>query len=150
MAFGRMAACIIIVQTMNGRNLIPMIAQVFCLLMHVISRLAIVKRRADKLKVDYCFLGVKNKMQIVNQLISDLGISLSEVAYIGDDINDLAVLRSVGTSGVPSSAPFYMKSYGNITLSKKGGEGVFREFVEAILGEEKILSIIDNVVLANQ
>lgn len=43
-----------------------------------------------------------------------------------------------------------MKSYGNITLSKKGGEGVFREFVEAILGEEKILSIIDNVVLANQ
>ena len=72
------------------------------------------------------------------------------VAYIGDDINDLAVLRSVGTSGVPSSAPFYMKSYGNITLSKKGGEGVFREFVEAILGEEKILSIIDNVVLANQ
>ena len=58
----------------------------------------IVKRRADKLKVDYCFLGVKNKMQIVNQLISDLGISLSEVAYIGDDINDLAVLRSVVTS----------------------------------------------------
>ena len=104
----------------------------------------IVKRRADKLKVDYCFLGVKNKMQIVKQ------ISYDDIAYIGDDINDLAVLRSVGTSGVPSSAPFYMKSYGNITLSKKGGEGVFREFVEAILGEEKILSIIDNVVLANQ
>ncbi len=76
-------------------------------------------------------------MQIVNQLISDLGISLSEVAYIGDDINDLAVLRSVGTSGVPSSAPFYMKSYGNITLSKKVVKVCFCEFVEAILGRKK-------------
>ena len=97
----------------------------------------IVKRRADKLKVDYCFLGVKNKMQIVNQLISDLGISLSEVAYIGDDINDLAVLRSVGTSGVPSSAPFYMKSYGNIRYPKKVVKVCFVSLLRLFWGRKK-------------
>ena len=110
----------------------------------------IVKRRADKLKVDYCYLGVKDKLSVVKTLCESLSITLSKVAYIGDDLNDMAVLSKVGFAGVPASAPEYVKKLANVPLSKRGGEGVFREFVEAILGEEKILSIIDNVVLANQ
>lgn len=110
----------------------------------------IVKRRADKLKVDYCFLGIKDKLRVVKHLASQLNISLEEIAYIGDDINDIKVLQSVGLSGVPSSAPEYILRYANIPLKKKGGDGVFREFVEYILGQDNIQSIIDKTVLLNQ
>ncbi len=110
----------------------------------------IVKRRSDKLKIDYLYLGCKNKLSIVSDLCSQLGITLADVAYIGDDINDINVLKNVGWAGVPSSAPLYIQKLANVKLSKKGGEGVFREFVEAILGEDLIYDIIDNVVLSNQ
>lgn len=110
----------------------------------------IVKRRADKLKVDYCFLGIKDKLRVVKHLASQLNLSLEEIAYIGDDINDIKVLQSVGLSGVPASAPEYILRYANIPLKKKGGDGVFREFVEYILGQDNIQSIIDKTVLLNQ
>lgn len=110
----------------------------------------IVQRRSEKLKIDYCFLGVKHKFPVVQQLIQKLHISLEEVAYIGDDINDIEVLKKTGFRGVPSSAPPYIKKYANIELYKKGGEGVFREFVETILGEKIIGNIIEKIVLYNQ
>ena len=84
----------------------------------------IVQRRADKLKVDYC--------------------------YLGDDLNDLKLLKIVGWAGVPSSAPKYIQTVATIPLEKRGGEGVFREFVETILGEEKILSVIEDIQLVTQ
>ena len=93
----------------------------------------IVQRRADKLKVDYLFQGVKNKLEVVIQLCEDLNIKLENVAYIGDDINDIALLKSVGISATPSSAPEYIKKYANFVTIKKGGDGCFREFVERIL-----------------
>lgn len=110
----------------------------------------IVQRRSEKLKIDYCFLGVKCKLLVVEQLIQKLNISLDEVAYIGDDINDIEVLKRVGFRGVPASAPSYIKRYANVELCKKGGEGVFREFVEAILGNDYIEKIIEYIVLQNQ
>ena len=111
---------------------------------------AIVKRRADKLKVDYCFLGVKDKLSLVNDLAKQLNLSLNEIAYIGDDINDIKVLQNVGYKGVPSSAPQYVRKLANVILLKKGGEGVFREFVENLLGDANIKSIIDRYVLERQ
>ncbi len=98
----------------------------------------IVKRRADKLKIEYTFLGIKDKVKVANELIPKLGISMKEVAFIGDDINDLNLLKRVGLSACPSSAPDYIKSEVHWVLSKKGGEGVFREFVERILYENNI------------
>lgn len=95
----------------------------------------IVQRRADKLKVDYCYLGCKDKVAIAQQLCDALGITLQDVAYIGDDINDLRLLKLVRWAGVPSSAPQYIQSVSNVSLEKKGGEGVFREFVETIIGD---------------
>ena len=103
----------------------------------------IVQRRADKLKVDYCFLGCKDKVAAARQICDALGITLSDVAYIGDDLNDIKLLRLVGWAGVPSSAPSYIRSLANVNLSKKGGEGVFREFVETILGEDVVLRLLD-------
>jgi len=93
----------------------------------------IVKRRADKLKVDYLFQGIKDKLSVAKQLIAEMQITFDEVAYIGDDLNDVQLLKEVGFAGVPPNAPDYVKCYGNIPLSKSGGEGVFREFVEQIV-----------------
>jgi YrbI family 3-deoxy-D-manno-octulosonate 8-phosphate phosphatase len=97
-----------------------------------------VERRAEKLQVDYLFLGVKDKMKVLQELASKLHIELSDIAYIGDDINDYQVLQNVGLSAVPSSAPTYMKEIVDWKLEKKGGEGVFREFIEKILIENNI------------
>lgn len=110
----------------------------------------IVQRRADKLKVDYCFLGVKDKVCIAESLCKQLNITLKDVAYVGDDLNDIQLLKRVGWAGVPSSAPKYIQQLANVHLSKRGGEGVFREFVEKIFGEERIKQIITNVYLLEQ
>lgn len=97
----------------------------------------IVKRRAHKLKVEYLFQGVNNKLECATKLCEELNITLHEVAYIGDDLGDVELLKNVKWSGVPSSAPSYVKSIGNISLQKKGGEGVFREFVEKLLIKDR-------------
>lgn len=110
----------------------------------------IVQRRADKLKVDYCYLGCKDKVAITQHLCEQLEITIQDVAYIGDDLNDLKLLKIVGWAGVPSSAPKYIQTVATIPLEKRGGEGAFREFVETILGEEKILSIIEDIQLSIQ
>lgn len=110
----------------------------------------IVKRRADKLKVDYCYLGAKDKLAIVKTLCNELSITFNDIAYIGDDLNDMEVLSKVGFAGVPASAPEYVKRLANITLTKKGGEGVFREFVESIIGDELLNDIINKVYLTVQ
>lgn len=110
----------------------------------------IVKRRYDKLKMDYLYLGCKDKLSVVSELCYQLGITIQDVAYIGDDINDMNLLKKVGWSGVPSSAPQYVQKIANVKLSKKGGEGVFREFVETIIGEENITKILNEIILSYQ
>lgn len=100
----------------------------------------IVKRRAEKLKVDYLSQGDKRgKLAVAKEICEQEGITLNEVAYIGDDINCLELLLKVGFAACPNNALLKVKkSIPNINiLSKKGGEGVVREFVEMILNETK-------------
>ena len=66
-------------------------------------------------------------------------IDLNDVAYIGDDLNDISLLKSVGFSACPSSAPNYIKKIVHTVLNKNGGEGVFREFVEQLFDIESII-----------
>ena len=109
----------------------------------------IVRRRADKLKVDHLFMGVKDKLKIARQLCDKLNINLkTEVAYIGDDINDVPLLQRVKISATPANAPDYIKPYAKWRLKKNGGDGVFREFVEKImdeynLGDKMLKSFLD-------
>lgn len=110
----------------------------------------IVRRRANKLKIDYLYLGVKDKVAMAQKLCDELKIQFNDVAYIGDDINDMPLLKRVGWAGVPSSAPDYVKTLGTIPLTKRGGEGVFREFVETILYQERISQFVNEVILDKQ
>lgn len=92
----------------------------------------IVHRRAEKLHVDYLFQGVTDKVAVAQKLCDELGITLSQVAYIGDDLADVPLLKAVGIAATPAGAPVESRNHGTVTLSKHGGEGVFREFVEKI------------------
>lgn len=98
----------------------------------------IVKRRAEKLKIDYLYMGVKDKLITAKELCKSLDLQLSDVAFIGDDINDYHLLSNVGLSACPANAPTYIKKITQIQLKKHGGEGVFREFIEYILDKNKI------------
>ena len=92
-----------------------------------------VRNRAKKLDIKHCYIAVKNKLAHARQLCLELNITLDQVAFIGDDINDLLLLREVGLSAAPSNAPEYIRQTVDLTMKKKGGEGAFREFVEMIL-----------------
>ncbi|NND93253.1 MAG: HAD-IIIA family hydrolase [Flavobacteriales bacterium] len=110
----------------------------------------IVARRAAKLNVGHLFMGVKNKLETAKELCSELGIGLDEVAYIGDDINDLKLLEAVGISGSPSNAPHYVRDKVDMVTGLKGGEGAFREFVERILAHFGLLDHAINKYLSSQ
>ncbi len=98
----------------------------------------IVARRAAKIKADYLFQGKRDggKLAVAQQICTERGISLSEVAYIGDDINCLDLLQAVGMAACPANAVAVIKNLPSIILlEKKGGDGAVREFVELILSK---------------
>lgn len=109
----------------------------------------IVKRRAEKLKINFLFQGVKDKLSVAKELVLSQNISMGEVAFIGDDLGDVELLRHVGISGAPANAPDYIKNKVSIVTELKGGEGAFREFVEIILEKnaklEEVLKAITGV-----
>ena len=99
----------------------------------------IVKKRAEKLRIDFLHQGITDKLSVAKQICSELSISLDDVAYIGDDLGDIELLKSVGISSAPKNAPYYIKNIVDFTTKKNGGEGAFREFVETILDIEEII-----------
>ena len=98
---------------------------------------AIVKNRAKKIKVDYLFQGVEDKLKILNEICDLTGFKKEEVAYIGDDLNDVDIISNVGLSACPADAVDDVKACANLILKAKGGRGAVREFTEKILHELK-------------
>ena len=93
----------------------------------------ITKQRAKKLNIKYVYINEKEKLLRIKYLCNRLGISLDEVAYIGDDLNDLDVLTSVGMSAMPINSPILDKYTPDYITKRSGGNGAFREFVDLIL-----------------
>jgi 3-deoxy-D-manno-octulosonate 8-phosphate phosphatase (KDO 8-P phosphatase) len=95
-----------------------------------------VERRAAKLKMDYLYQGkgFGGKLQAAKDICEKEGISLQEVAYIGDDVNCIELLQAVGLAACPANATPKVKAInGIIHLTKNGGEGAVREFIDMIL-----------------
>lgn len=99
----------------------------------------IVARRAKKLNINHVFLGIKKKLEIATELCNKLNITMDQVAYIGDDINDLKLLKKAGVSACPNNAPDYVKKHVDYITNKNGGDGAFREFIEKILKDNNLL-----------
>ena len=92
------------------------------------------RRRAEKLNIDFFLPGCLNKAAAVKKLCEDQQISLQNVAYIGDDINDLELLKIVGYGCCPADSALQVKNVVKYITKTCGGRGVIREVAEKILG----------------
>lgn len=93
----------------------------------------IVSRRAEKLNITEVHLGVKDKARLVQEIAERLNLQLEEIAFIGDDTNDIEVMKIVGLTACPSDATNFVKELADIIVESKGGNGAFRDFAEFII-----------------
>ncbi len=91
----------------------------------------IVSARAGKLRVD-CVQGVEDKLAVLQERTGELGVTLEDTAYVGNDINDADCLRVVGIPVVPADAWPEVKPLALWVLSRAGGAGCVREFCDAV------------------
>ena len=91
----------------------------------------VVNARALKLKIP-CLQGVKDKAKTLKEYCYNSKISMEDVIYIGNDINDLKVMQLIGTPICPADATQSIKKISHIVLDSKGGDGVARELLEFI------------------
>lgn len=93
----------------------------------------LVRRRAKKMKVDEVYLGIQDKMKILDEICSKYDLNYDEIAYIGDDINDLEVIKTVGLGCTVHDGMDCVKDIAKVITKAKGGQGALREIVEMIL-----------------
>ncbi|MFD1163101.1 acylneuraminate cytidylyltransferase [Hwangdonia seohaensis] len=97
----------------------------------------LVAKRMQKLKIEHVFLGVKDKYSLLQNIIQKENISINNVAYLGDDVNDLTNICSVGWSLAPNNATDIVKLHADVVLSKNSGAGAIREACEFIINYNK-------------
>ena len=91
------------------------------------------RRRAEKLKLDILESGCKDKLSAIKRLCEERGVSLQNVCYIGDDINDIDAIQAAGYGCCPSDATEEVKQISDYVTTANGGEGVIREVVNRII-----------------
>jgi len=96
----------------------------------------IVARRAKELHIEHFYQGVDNKREVLEKLLEKLDLSMDNVAAIGDDLNDLSMLKAAKISFVPRDASAYVDKIANVILTKKGGDGAVREMIENLIVKE--------------
>ena len=96
----------------------------------------VVRFRCNELKMDFHFHGVKNKDQALNEVKSENDLALNQIAFIGDDLNDLPILTQVGLSATPADGHWAVKSNVDLVLDKAGGAGTLRELADLVLTEK--------------
>ncbi len=94
------------------------------------SRSEVVKIRAKILGIQKVYVGETPKLEVLESWLYELGIGFENVAYIGDDINDVGILEKVGLSAAPFDAVPAARAAAKIVLRNKGGFGCVREFLD--------------------
>ena len=94
---------------------------------------AIVHARAAKLKIDQVFSGVADKLSVVTDLMTRQGIEPHDVAFIGDDLNDLSAMQSVGLACAVADAAAPITAFAHYVSQRHGGAGAVREVCELII-----------------
>jgi YrbI family 3-deoxy-D-manno-octulosonate 8-phosphate phosphatase len=93
----------------------------------------IVEQRAKKLKIDKYIFGTHRKVEVMNDFVSNEGLSMENIAYIGDELNDVKLLKSCGLSFAVGDADHRVKKVADIVCEHSGGHGAFREAAEQLL-----------------
>jgi 3-deoxy-D-manno-octulosonate 8-phosphate phosphatase (KDO 8-P phosphatase) len=92
-----------------------------------------VKMRAEKLKITELYLGIKDKPAVLKEILQRKNLQADDIAYIGDDTNDVEIMKLVGLAACPADAMIFAKNQAHYICENKGGEGAFREFAELII-----------------
>ena len=97
----------------------------------------LVEIRAKELKIKYLYQGISEKTVILEEIIKKDGLLKEEIAYMGDDLNDLLIIKQVGLSGTPKDAVDEVIQVADFVSKKNGGSGAVREFIEHILKKDR-------------
>jgi 3-deoxy-D-manno-octulosonate 8-phosphate phosphatase (KDO 8-P phosphatase) len=97
---------------------------------------SIVKRRATELHIEHFYQGIENKREVLEALLIKLNLTMDNVATIGDDLNDLAMLKASKMSFVPRDASVHVDKIATVILNKEGGDGAVREMIEILIAQE--------------
>lgn len=89
--------------------------------------------RAERLRMDYIYLGVWEKQITLRDICDDMNITVAQTAFIGDDVNDTGIMKDAGFSACPADAVDEIVQLADYKCEKKGGEGAYREFANLIL-----------------
>jgi 3-deoxy-D-manno-octulosonate 8-phosphate phosphatase (KDO 8-P phosphatase) len=92
-----------------------------------------IRKRAEKLNITELFLGIKEKHLLLDQILERNKIMPENIAYIGDDVNDVEFMKLVGLTASPSDGMAEIRKMVDYVCEQKGGNGAFREFVELII-----------------
>ena len=99
-------------------------------------RSGIVERRARELHIEHFYQGCDDKLGKLMELTEKLGISMENVAVIGDDLNDYRMLEAAKLSFVPKDASHYVEKIASVLLTRRGGDGAVREMIEYLIRKE--------------
>lgn len=95
-----------------------------------------VQIRSKELNIDYLFQGITNKVEVLYEIVALLDIHLNNVFYMGDDINDLPIIKLVGVSAAPKDAVEIIKRSVDFVSNFDGGNGAVREAIEYVLSQQ--------------
>ncbi len=101
----------------------------------------LLEKRAKMLGIKFVFADEKDKLTTLEKWCNKLDIALENVAYIGDDVNDVKVMQHVGIAACPSDAVREVRDIAHVILTKKGGHGCVREFIDEYIFAETEMGI---------
>lgn len=107
----------------------------------------VVERRAKELGITHLYQDVKNKKAVLQEILEKEGLAFENVAAIGDDLNDLSLLHSVGLSFAPSDALPMVLNAVDVVLKKEGGKAAVREMIDIVVEKENLSEAFVNLWL---
>lgn len=96
----------------------------------------LVEMRSNELKIKYLYQGISEKTVILEEIMQKTGLKKEEIAYMGDDLNDILIMKQSGLTGAPKDAADEVIQIVDFVSGKNGGSGAVREFVEYILKKD--------------
>lgn len=107
----------------------------------------VVERRARNLGIQHLYQGREDKLAVLDELLGELGLGYEQVAYLGDDLPDLPVIRRVGLGMAVASADPFVRQHAHGVTGARGGEGAAREFCELIMRAQGTLEAAQGAYL---
>lgn len=92
-----------------------------------------VATRANALGMKHVYIGQRPKLDVLSEWMDELGLEFSQIAFMGDDLNDLEIMQHVGFSACPANAVKKIHEVADVILARKGGDGAVREFIDRFI-----------------